>query len=1136
MIRFSKLLVLLALSLSACVRPQNHRTDATATFILAEVKAKSTVSEYVDGFSIPKARLYNFSVCASDLRNHQPLNRSEFSISGGAKEQTLRADDSGCLNWSETIQFNFLDDEHYMEFNRTITAHGMSAGSRDIRLAIDPWAIVKGNEEVYDLNFKKIPDNMLLGKAAEASSKQFWVSKIYVENTSVQSKDFITRKLRAFIQPSLLLQDMTGHQTVIPLTEAKMKVSVDVIAIATAGGVESSFVVASEKDLPLTKDGDSWTFQFKATLRQNNQNLRYQWAMRVDPIGTQSNLKSFSGLFSAGDNSTMTGSNSIPMVLRDGNYQMKTAIGDNASSMTAARSDANGAANAPSGAGLPQAAVNNGAKPNVSDYIAKTRTFEVGEFKIEWLAVQAETATNRTVRYRGTTCISDNTNGGHAAIDVDFKVEVGEGADKHALDITKRRGPGLDGCISWEDTITHRYYETERFIVVPFTVTHEASGFIEKRNVGFDPWDRWNFGADEKVGNGLFKEFNPRNSPKSRLIVDGYQFDTVATRSYGVDSFLNLRILKRVQFRMSGRVQRHSNILAGKATNTEMLRDGIYLFRSLINVSVRKATGETTELYSPMVGRQKLARVIGGDVKLYADFNLGDPKLMRARSNLVFQILPVDESKLSTDEISTLALAANHNVDDVVDKESGLVTPTFVGPIWAGDEGGFATVFPTDLPISGSYKSIDLAENTRALAGQTFSQIMDRAKTSQTDYVKRMNEMRALPNYLKTQNLEYISLNNEAVVMAKNPGLESSNLFLPKTNTASRLLAFMNYPIKDGTATGIDPQMALSEPATAQTMQEFIEGRKALDLPMQAHLCQMFMTDIAGKAVSNQRAFFQDCLMSVAGKQSVFTMDRIVRVVESDGGQFVPGQQPTLSFSLGADVGFGRSAGKNVSWSPIAFPEKVISAVPIVGPVFSAVWGALGLSASMSRGATGTEGTHFGSGTTLTMENVGLDIKATRYETCAAIRIDPSYWESRRSRLGTSLTDEKLNQTLSRGVLICSGIEATTPLAVHENFYSFAQGALDGTSLDKGDIGNLPWLIALRGTRDYVTFLDFIQAKNGLKNDSNIVIDIGGYPMSQLAKAYGHYRSHVGSQPGFYVFPATAEAQQTPKAWWNPFR
>ena len=257
--------------------------------------------------------------------------------------------------------------------------------------------------------------------------------------------------------------------------------------------------------------------------------------------------------------------------------------------------------------------------------------------------------------------------------------------------------------------------------------------------------------------------------------------------------------------------------------------------------------------------------------------------------------------------------------------------------------------------------------------------------------------------------------------------------------------------------------------------------------------------------------------------EKVFAIDRSLRVFETDGGKYVPTNMPALSFSVGADVSFSRSNSHSYSASASWSPSGIIDALIKPFPLLSSVWGALGLSASFthtrSDATSVNEGSSFSTGTSLSMEHVSMGVTVQRYESCMSVRVRPEFWEARKSSLkDAKLKGEELLARLSRGVFVCTGFENRQPVKVRENYYTFAQGALDGLRVDKGDLGSHPYLISLRGATDYLTFLNLIAAKKSTASQVTESFTVGGFPIERLSDAYKHYRAHLPSQPGIHTF------------------
>ena len=1112
------LLTGLSVVLAACT-PRGHGDDGTATFVISTaVTGQSEVSRFVPGFAIPSARLYNFKACVENRNLRDKVRRAPFEVIGTQKETKLRTDDEGCLYWTEEIPFNQLADERYITIERAIKALGTDAGVQRIRLAINPWKISK-DAEIVDLNRNRTNAEQTLSPKESVSyvqrpaegGRSLSVSGLTIENSPIQSPDSVSRKLRVSFHPVVLVNNMYGQPVAYPLARAHLTASVRLIAINAVAGEERSTEVAGENDIPVVADGDFFRFEYTARVRNANRNSRFQLAIQLNPVGAPSDLLPYKSLYAIGDLAVFAGSQTLPAILKDRDYTQSPSVPQNLAIQT----------------GDPQA--NQNGSTNGTP-IRKSGSFEVGEIKVEFMGIQAENALIRKVLFRATTCITDISNGVRPAIDEQFKVLIGEGRNRRSLDMIERIGPGLEGCYAWEDSITHRYYEPELFYHVPVEISHFQSGFSEHRVLGVNPWDRFLIGLDAKIAKATIDTFNARKLTPSRLTTDSIGLETVLIPKYSVDEFLNLKMTKTVQVRVPMRVERFSSMISGRAAPPEVLRGGIWGFRAMIYLRERLFTGQEIEEFIPMEGGYQLTRSIAGDVKARIDINIADVRLHRARAMIVFEIVPINESKLEPQEIATMSLDPDHKYDDVIERDSKLVTPTFVAPIWAGEEVSNRVPFPTDLLIAGGRKAED---DARLLQGLSYDYLIERANQLNQEKLRQANLAKSLSGFLNIARLDFVTLHNEN---EKYPELAKQNRGFPKENTSKALLDFMNFKFPEGTLSNIFKTYHTfnnKKPVTLANLQAFVENREELTRETAGHFCLALVRQVVAPALAKPGDAFRECLNAVSwdfmpptavtsaghrGK-NVFAIDHTIRLLETDSGRQIPTKQPALGFTVGADSVSMRSQ----SFDALALSGQLSPAIFTrgKGPLFELISGTAGMGYTWSSSVS--ESGSLVSNQPLAMEHIELDIQAKRYESCVAIRLRMDFWENRPNLIRKAkFAGKELRDRLTRGLYICTGLENKTPITVRESFYTFVQPVHEGLRVDRGDLSNYPFLISLRGNNDLMRFLDLIRAKDAKSwfPAANVKDDfyIAGYPLKRLNEAVDQYRSHLPIQPGMFIY------------------
>ena len=123
----------------------------------------------------------------------------------------------------------------------------------------------------------------------------------------------------------------------------------------------------------------------------------------------------------------------------------------------------------------------------------------------------------------------------------------------------------------------------------------------------------------------------------------------------------------------------------------------------------------------------------------------------------------------------------------------------------------------------------------------------------------------------------------------------------------------------------------------------------------------------------------------------------------------------------------------------------------------------------------------------------------------------------------------QVRQILRRGFMVCEGATRSNnqPRRVEEMYFYFTQHFTEGDMLDQADLYNHPWLLGMRGMRDFVTFVNKIRAQELVGLDGFLSGVSGGTPPRAKAWALDQmsqvYKNTLPSFPGFYSVPDTGE-------------
>lgn len=315
---------------------------------------------------------------------------------------------------------------------------------------------------------------------------------------------------------------------------------------------------------------------------------------------------------------------------------------------------------------------------------------------------------------------------------------------------------------------------------------------------------------------------------------------------------------------------------------------------------------------------------------------------------------------------------------------------------------------------------------------------------------------------------------------------------------------------------------------------------------------------------------FRECYS--AGKGG-FVRDRRLRVYNTGDYLFMGGVQ--LNFNVGSSFGVSRSNGVSAgidmidiasqAVAPLAGGVSAVLGTALGGPVVGAVVGGVAygmlkpVDLKRSKGLSSSKGTSVAEGTYLVGQVAKFSIPLKEWEQCAVIRLRPElaqmmtralkpdlsyqpefpgtwivrgFWGESEPDEQTRMLYAKANELFGRGIFACDGVRRTQSTNakgqlvdgrdVEEQYYYFTQHFTEGDMLDQADLYNHPWLLSLRGKRDFTAFVNAMQAEDVVDIRSYVDGLTGTKPKSErsgwaLEQLANTYKSVLPSFPGLYT-------------------
>jgi hypothetical protein len=275
--------------------------------------------------------------------------------------------------------------------------------------------------------------------------------------------------------------------------------------------------------------------------------------------------------------------------------------------------------------------------------------------------------------------------------------------------------------------------------------------------------------------------------------------------------------------------------------------------------------------------------------------------------------------------------------------------------------------------------------------------------------------------------------------------------------------------------------------------------------------------------------------------------EKIMQACAADGGlihdiKFHVEQTGNYMFlgglNLNINVGESFSMGWSRSWSAGLELSDFVGALAGMGSGVGKVAGGFmikPMSIKMGTSLSNSTGTNISESTYLVSQIAKFSLDLLAYEKCSVIRLSDqavnqlarSWGDSRFTRaIGLSTAnfeDPRVERAFKRGLMVCEGSTAKNnpPKRVEEMYFYFTQHFTEGDMLDQADLYNHPWLLGMRGMRDFAVFVDKIRAQE-VVSAGTFASGLLGFTEARphgwaLEHMSGVYADVLPSFPGYYT-------------------
>lgn len=1063
-ILFSTLLSLTLLGLTGCNLPTpkeknaltamgDSKVSTPATFQIQSMADRSkTVETKLQGtFALPTSKIFNLQACIKDVAYDKPVLGHDFQIA--ETNQVVTSDKNGCITWAEDIQFNFLADSKYVRIERTIKGTGLHRGARKVAFAINPWSHGENLPPVLNPddgnNIPHLISDLTYGQLAlrgltkdnTLSTRRLWIDdgRLFVtENKLTKSGVELTVEMRP--NATIQLSKMNGELFLRPLTQGNFKARLKMIHVYQKDSKEIRRLLSQTDFIDVKMENGSLAVKSNIALPAIPTRGQMMLGLELRPVNGPEGLLGFDGIYLIGEYDQIKGSSFMKLstvVTQEKDFTLTNFI--NAESSELAFNEASG---------------------HIDQETYQKPKIEVSQLEFRFLRVGKESTSMREVYYNIKACVRSGLDQKNTRAHT-FKVTKFHQSEKEELKTVLVKTDN-NACINWDENIAFKYFECQHFIRGKVMISNDDLGMNEKLEIIVNPWESLRGIARDMryvdPSEKLALDCQAESRPRSQLLADYYSYNTLSY-SYQMDENLNLTVRKRVQFKMDPRVLTYSSLTNGRADG-ERLRDGIYLLRFLV---VKNQDYDSKNTY--VTSAEKLITVLSGQVNTDLTLQVQDLKALGNRNTLMIQILPVDEAKVSAKNGQVFLKNTSDSYDSVIDDDSGLETPVFMGPIVMNiDE----TTRPLRMADNTSVSQflIDGLGHNVAQGKDVITQIINQGHQIQSDSKKRMRARTSAKTFAQENNLHLLRLNKLDAIKPLQ-ALSSDNLDESLVLTKIELQSIVNQ----GRIT----------PRIAQKLCAFWNNEY---LPkIHANKGGALAPDIATR-------FGLECFNAVKKDPSkFFQWEKRLLLKEMAPAEYVKG------FNHGMTVGTNFSLSTTNSYSTAAFISVKAGLSKKFLDIFS-ISGDVGYNLNWVDAQGTQNGISVATATTMTVQQNVFKIKAQKYEQCLVVRLNPllfrkgSGWKNTGLFAGKDyldvlngrLDEEEKVQAITRGLMVCEGELRTKPLELIENFYLIAQESNSTQMQDNGDARNRNFFIALRSSNDYNRFVIGIKGKTQMPN------------------------------------------------------
>lgn len=183
------------------------------------------------------------------------------------------------------------------------------------------------------------------------------------------------------------------------------------------------------------------------------------------------------------------------------------------------------------------------------------------------------------------------------------------------------------GCLQWVDTLSHQWYNREKYFVRKMIFSKKEWGFEGYRMIAINPW-HWGFVFFQDITqlSHTVIRTDASRAERPRIILHDFR-NVLGELGYTIDRWLGINIFQNILLLFKARVDRSDNISVGLGSQRpgpQDLRRGYYLLRFiLVKSHTEEAGGRGNMVVQNKIFQQEHYRNTSNDWNTHTGWNIG---------------------------------------------------------------------------------------------------------------------------------------------------------------------------------------------------------------------------------------------------------------------------------------------------------------------------------------------------------------------------------------------------------------------------------------------------------------------------------------------------------------------------------